>query len=191
MHMVLLEMCAQLNLPIVALAADGAASELSAQGLMDREKTTLPSLLYENAMYGIRLCAPVFKTGPLISVTDPPHARKTARNQPQHGTHTASLGSGYLVNRSLINIYSLPGAGLQLRDVDNVDKQDDGAARRIFHTKVLEAITETPSGSSGLNIRPDFEGSFVYLFVLGKIWCSSFDEYDTELDVKVLFSKDG
>lgn len=75
-------------------------------------------------MYGIRLCAPVFKTGPLISVTDPPHARKTARNQPA-GAHTASLGSGYLVNRSLIDIYLLPGAGLQLRDVDNVDKQDD------------------------------------------------------------------
>ncbi|KAJ3715441.1 hypothetical protein C8R42DRAFT_725798 [Lentinula raphanica] len=57
---------------------------------------------------------------------DAPHARKTARNQPQHGTHTASLGSAYLVNRSLVDIYMLEGSGLMpLRDVDNADKQGD------------------------------------------------------------------
>lgn len=159
-------MAAQLHLPIVAMTADGAATELSAQGLMDQEKTPFPPFIYENPTYGIRLTAPVFKTGPLISVTDAPHARKTARNQPQHGTHTASLGTGYLVNRSFIDTYNLGGTGLQLRDVDNVDKQDDGAARRIFHSNVLSRMTET-SGDSTPVIRPDFEGSFVYLFVLG------------------------
>ncbi|KAH7869248.1 hypothetical protein F5879DRAFT_779132, partial [Lentinula edodes] len=76
-------------------------------------------------------------------VTDAPHAQKTAHYQPQHGTHTTSLGTGYLVNQSLIDIYSLNGAGLQLRDVDNVDKQDDGAARRVFHFNVLQLMTET------------------------------------------------
>ncbi|KAE9389323.1 hypothetical protein BT96DRAFT_960070 [Gymnopus androsaceus JB14] len=165
-HMCLLEMATQLHLPIVALTADGAATELSAQGLMDQEKTAFPPFIYENPTYGIRLTAPVFKTGLLISVTDAPHARKTARNQPQHGTHTASLGTGYLVNRSFIDIYNLGGTGLQMRDVDNVDKQDDGAARCIFHSDLLKEMTET-SNDSIPAIRPDFEGSFVYLFVLG------------------------
>ncbi|KAJ3742511.1 hypothetical protein DFH05DRAFT_1401798, partial [Lentinula detonsa] len=143
MHMRLVAMSEQLNLPLVALAADGAATELSSQSLMDEENTGRPSLVYENQAYGIRLSAPVFRTGPLVSVTDAPHARKTARNQPQHGTHTASLGIGFLVNCSLIEIYMLDGAGLVLRDVDNVDKQDDGAARRIFHTNVLCAMQTT------------------------------------------------
>ncbi|KAJ3766604.1 hypothetical protein FB446DRAFT_757584 [Lentinula raphanica] len=169
-HMRLIAMAEQLELPIVALVADGAATELSAQGLMDEELTGRPPLLYENPTYGVRLCAPVFKTGPLISVTDAPHARKTARNQPQHGTHTASFGSGYLVNRSLVDIYMLEGSGLMLRDVDNVDKQDDGAARRVFHTNVLRSMSNIQSGSDDPSIKPGFEGSFVYLFVLGLLF---------------------
>ncbi|KAJ3804237.1 hypothetical protein F5876DRAFT_70806, partial [Lentinula aff. lateritia] len=117
--------------------------------------------------------APVLKTGPLISVTDAPHARKTARNQPQHGTHTASLGVGYLVNRSLIDVYLLPESGLQFRDVDNVDKQDDGAARRIFHTNVLDSLVEKKQShepSSEPTIQAGFEGTFAYLFVLGSLF---------------------
>ncbi|KAJ3911642.1 hypothetical protein F5877DRAFT_55061 [Lentinula edodes] len=154
MHMRLMQMAEDLGLPIIAMVADGAATELSAQGLMDRKITTQPPLVYENHEYGIRLSAPVFKMGPLISVTDAPHARKTARNQPQHGTHTASLGTGYLVNRSLIDIYVLDGAGLMLRDVENVDKQDDGAARRIFHFNVLESVTEVKKEDSSPKYYP-------------------------------------
>ncbi|KAJ3727641.1 hypothetical protein C8R42DRAFT_620753 [Lentinula raphanica] len=170
MHMRLVAMSEQLELPLIALVADGAATELSAQSLMDDENTGRPPLLYENQAYGLRLSAPVFKTGPLISVTDAPHARKTARNQPQHGTHTASLGSGFLVNRSLVEIYMLEGAGLMLRDVDNVDKQDDGAARRIFHSNVLHSMRHVHPGSESPGIKPDFEGPFVYLFVLGLLF---------------------
>lgn len=136
---------------------------------MDQEKSSHPPLVYENPEFGIRLCAPVFETGPLISVTDAPHARKTARNQPQHGTHTASLGTGYLVNRSLVDAYMLKGSGLVLHDVDNIDKQDDGAARRVFHTNVLSSMMSPKENNiSETSIQPGFEGLFVYLFVLGK-----------------------
>lgn len=168
MHMCLIEMTSQLKLSIVALVADGAATELSAQAMMDREQADKPRLMYENRPYGICLSAPVFKTGPVVSVTDAPHARKTARNQPQHGTHTASFGVGFLVNRSLINIYALSGSGLQLRDVDNVDKQDDGAARRIFHINVLDSLVGKEDPLSEPSIRPGFKGPFVYLFILGE-----------------------
>src|SRR5882762_1784199 len=115
--------------------------------------------------YGVYLTAPVFKTGPLISVTDPPHSRKTGRNQPQYGTHTASMGTGFLVNRSLVDLFEIEGSGLQLKDVENVDKQDDGAARRVYHLVALTATTILENGVR--RIRDGFIGLFVYLFVLG------------------------
>lgn len=162
-------MAAQLKIPLVALTADGAASELSAQRLMDTEQSEVEPLTYRYQLYGIDLQAPTFKeTGPLISVTDPPHARKTCRNQPQYGTHTASLGVGYLVNSSLVDLSRLNGSGLVIRDVENVDKQDDGAARRMFHSQALHAMAEKKVPKLELfSIRPQFEGLFVYLFVMG------------------------
>ena len=96
-HLLTLEVAAQLGLKIISFAADGAASELAAQSLMDSEKTGLPPLVYEHRAFGIHVQAVVFdKTGALVSITDPSHAVKTSRNQPQHGTHTGSEGSGYV-----------------------------------------------------------------------------------------------
>ena len=56
-------------------------------------------------------------------------------------------------------------SGLYRADVINVDKQDDGAARRFFHAKGLRACTEVINGKT--TIRKDFKGIFVYLFALG------------------------
>lgn len=164
--MVLLKMAARLDIKVLVMAADGAAPELAAQELMDQEKTELPTLTYEYPLYGVRLTAPVFETGPLISPTDCPHSRKTGRNQPQYGTHTASMGAGYLTNRSLVDLFETGISGLVLKDVENVDKQDDGAARRVFHTVANEACTVIENGSR--KIREGFLGLFVYLFVFGK-----------------------
>ena len=57
-------------------------------------------------------------------------------------------------------------SGLVLWDVENVDKQDDGVARRIFHTNALKAMLnlEDPNKPS---IQPGFKGVFAYLFILG------------------------
>lgn len=135
-------MAAQLKICLIATGADGAACELSAQCLMDKEPGELPPLVYDNDLYGMHLRAPVFKdTGPLVPHSDCPHGRKTARNQPQHGTKTASLGDGYIVNRSLVLLSEVPGSGLIRADVENVDKQDDGAARRAFHSDASQAQT--------------------------------------------------
>ena len=165
-HLKLLKMAAQLNLPIISFAADGAASELSAQRLMDNQTSELNPLTYDYPSYGIHLRAPVYKViGPVISISDPPHGRKTCRNQPQHGTHTASLGIGFVVNRSLVDLYKTGTSGLVLRDVENVDKQDDGAARRLFHHTALVATTFEDAGIR--KVSGGFEGLFVYLFVLG------------------------
>ena len=133
-HMLLLKMTDQLDLRVLALATDGASAELSAQEMMDQLKTEFPPMTYEHTLYGVHLRCPVFTTGPLISISDPPHGQKTSHNQPQYGTHTASMGSHYLMNRSLVDLYKMGEAGPTLKDVENVDKQDDGAAHWVFHT---------------------------------------------------------
>ena len=116
--------------------------------------------------YGVYLTAPVFKTGHLISPTDCPHSRKTGRNQPQYGTHTASMGAGFLTNRSLVDLFKTGFSGLVLKDVENVDKRDDGAAQRAFHTVANEACTIIENGNH--KIQEGFLGLFVYLFIFGK-----------------------
>lgn len=162
------------SLPIVSFAADGAASEMAAQSLMDKEVSDLPPITYDYPLYGVHLKAPVFRhTGPVVSISDAPHGRKTCRNQPQHGTHTASLGLGYLVNRSLVSLFECENSGLVLRDVQDVDKQDDGAARRFFHQVALWATTEGDGADSERKIKEDLHGLFVYLFVFGEPSISS------------------
>ncbi|KAI6011651.1 hypothetical protein EDC04DRAFT_2609818 [Pisolithus marmoratus] len=174
----LLKMAASMKLPIITMAADGAASELCAQAMMDFCQTQQDPLFYEYPQYGIHLHAPVFMvTGLLISIMDPPHACKTSHNQPQHGTHTASLGIGFLVNWSLIDLCNSVGSGLVKQDVVNVDKQDDGAARHLYTHQALYAATEG-AGSQGEHcICPGFEGLFVWLFVFGVSCYTAFFQY--------------
>jgi hypothetical protein len=166
LHMKFRKIAAELNMSIVACSGDGAASELSAQGLMDNEASDLEPLVYEYPAYGIHVKAPVFeKTGPLIPCQDPPHGRKTGRNQPQHGTKTASLADGFIVNRSLVDLFETGDSCLVRDDVVNVDKQDDGAARRFYHSDTFEATTFVENGVRMVRVK--FKGLFVYLFILG------------------------
>jgi hypothetical protein len=166
-HMNTLGMATNLSLPVVSFAADGAASEMAAQTVVDREATDLPHVGFDHPLYDMNLRAPVFRyTGPVVSVSDAPHGRKTSRNQPQHGTHTASLGVGYLVNRSLVELYDCAASGLVKHDVEDVDKQDDAAARRVFHQTALWAATEV-DGKGERKIKEGLHGLFFYLFVFG------------------------
>ena len=159
-------MAARLGLKVLAMAADGAAPELAAQEMMDREISNQPPLTYEYPLYGVNLRAPVFESGPLISPTDPPHSQKTSRNQPQYGTHTASMGAGFLTHRSLVDLFETGESGLVLKDIENVDKQDDGAARRVFHSVAFEATTVIVNGVR--EIREGMLGLFAYLFAFGQ-----------------------
>ncbi|KAJ7079838.1 hypothetical protein C8R44DRAFT_654000, partial [Mycena epipterygia] len=160
----LLAMAAQLSLPVVCFAADGAASELAAQKLMDSQKTSFPPITYDYPLYGIHLEAPVMETGPVVSGQDPGHGKKTARNQPQHGTKTEDLGEDILVNQTLVDLKDTGESGLLASDVNNVDKQDDGPARHLFHVKALQACT-TGEGDE-TKIREGFGGLFVYFLLL-------------------------
>ncbi|KAJ7430573.1 hypothetical protein B0H11DRAFT_1942811 [Mycena galericulata] len=167
-HLKLLKMAAELKLPVISFAADGAASELATQNFMDRHTTPFPPVTYDYPLYGVHLHAPVMETGPVVSNTDGPHARKNGRNQPQHGTKTASMGKEVLVNDNLVQLYETGESGMLHRDVNNTDKQDDGPACRIFHHQALLACTVGDGDQT--KIRDGFGGVFVYLFVLGTLF---------------------
>jgi hypothetical protein len=168
-NMKLLRMAGQLDIKVITCASDGAASELAAQNLMDNEPSIREPLVYENAEHGYAIKIPVLTTGPMKSNQDPEHGRKTGRNQPQHGTKTASLGIGFIVNHSLVELCEIPDSGMYHADVVNVDKQDDGAARRFYHPKALRACTEVVDGVC--RVKEDFKGLFVYQFILGNSYC--------------------
>ncbi|KAJ7212037.1 hypothetical protein GGX14DRAFT_393664 [Mycena pura] len=118
------------------------------------------------------LSAPVMETGPVVSITDGFHARKTGRNQPQHGTKTQSMGSEVLVNNNLVQIYETGESGVLHSDVNNTAKQDDGPARRIFHHQALVACCTGEDKET--RIRDGFGGTFVTEFSQSSEPASSF-----------------
>ncbi|KAJ6579492.1 hypothetical protein DFH09DRAFT_1445551 [Mycena vulgaris] len=164
----LLAMAAELSLPVVCFSADGAASELAAQKLMDSQETPFTPITYDYPLYGIHLKAPVMKTGPVVSGQDAGHGKKTARNQAQHGTKTMSTGRDVVVNQSYADLHATGESGLLVSDFKNTDKQDDGPARHLFHIKALQACTIGEGDEA--KIREGFGGLFVYLFVLGVLF---------------------
>ena len=48
-----------------------------------------------------------------------------------------------------------------MRDIVNVDKQDDGATYRVFHSDILAQIYQTSLENN------EMQSLFAYLFVLG------------------------
>ncbi|KAJ6494482.1 hypothetical protein C8R45DRAFT_1095403 [Mycena sanguinolenta] len=103
-HLKLLAMAAELSLPVVSFSADGAASELAAQRMMDDHESPFPPITYDYPLHGIHLKAPVLQTGPVISGQDPGHAKKTARNGVQSGSRTEDLGVEVVVNTAVCGV---------------------------------------------------------------------------------------
>jgi len=38
------------------------------------------------------------------------------------------MGAGFLINRLLVDLFDTSVSGLVLKDIENIDKQDDGTA---------------------------------------------------------------
>ncbi|EIW75341.1 hypothetical protein CONPUDRAFT_159467 [Coniophora puteana RWD-64-598 SS2] len=198
LKMVFLSMAAAVHLPVVTSAADGAAVEAAAQLLMDQEVGTGKAVVYENICFGLKLRAPIHKhTGLLVSITCSWHGKKTSRNNPQYGAHTAMMGIGHVINQDLIDLYKTGESGLGPRnrtvparlaglrrssrsarlpvstlfwlvqgDVKDVNKQDDGAARRLYSEEAFYATTSVDEKADDV-IKPGFKGLNVWLFMFG------------------------
>ncbi|KAK7040463.1 hypothetical protein R3P38DRAFT_3348893 [Favolaschia claudopus] len=164
-HSELLKLCGSAGLKLLASAADGARAEFKAQQMMTDVKTG-KRLTYTYLRYGIEISCPVYDdTGPHIPCTDLEHCRKGVRNNFLSGTHLLILGCLYLCHAVLMLLLSKAGVPLYIRDIFNPEKQDDGAARRLFVDTLFQFLVD----SDGNIIDVTFEGLFVLTFIFGKI----------------------
>ncbi|KAJ7052712.1 hypothetical protein C8F01DRAFT_1331915 [Mycena amicta] len=165
-HLKLRRLCGEAGMKLLASGADGAKSEVKAQLLMMNAETP-ERLSYTNKQYGVFLSCPVYSdTGPHIATTDPDHARKTARNNFLYGTHLLTMGFVFLCHAILMFLLTFLGVGLYIKDIFNADKQDDGAARRLFTNVLFGFLVDT----EGQLKHPSFEGLFILTFVFGELF---------------------
>lgn len=164
-HLKLRRLCGEAGIKLLASGADGAKSEVNAQRRLMMNADTPERLSYTNAKYGVFLSCPVYPdTGPHISTTDPDHARKTARNNFLYGTHFLIIGFVFLCHAVLMFLLTLIGCPLYIKDIFNPDKQDDGAARRLFTDILFKFIVD----SNGELRHSSLEGVFVLTVVFGE-----------------------
>ena len=155
-----LDFAHQSNINILSIGADGARSEFNAQTQIMNSASTY--FTFDDPFYNVHLKVPIINGKPLVRIQDPKHAKKTARNQLFTGARLLSLGIDTARYDQLFQLAQ--NHTLLKRDVINVDKQDDGAAYRIFHSETLAQIIESE------NVPSNMIGLFVYLFVLGKLF---------------------
>ena len=103
---------------------------------------------------------PIYQNLPIITVQDPKHAKKTARNQLHSGARLLVLGNNVILYRHLLTLAQAENHAIYIWDVVNVDKQDDGATYRLFHSDVLEQICQNEQENN------EMQSLLVYLFVL-------------------------
>ena len=104
---------------------------------------------------------PIYRNLPIITVQDSKYAKKTACNQLHSGARLLILGNNVILYRHLLTLAQAENHAIYIQDVVNVDKQDDGAAYRLFHSDVLEQICQNEQDDN------EIQSLFVYLFVLG------------------------
>jgi hypothetical protein len=164
-HLEFRSLCGKAGIKLLASSADGASSETKSQRLMMNARTP-ERLSYLNPKFGVFLSCPVYPdTGPHICTTDPDHARKTARNNFLYGTHFLTLGFVYLCHAILMFFLTVIKAPLLIKDLFNPDKQDDGAARRLFAPYIFSFLVD----ASGNLKHPSLEGLFILAFVFGAL----------------------
>lgn len=159
------EICEELGLSVLSCGSDGASAEVGAHEIIDKSPQASGSVSLSIEKYGYEVTIPVFSgTGPLVTIPDPSHVRKVLRDNEQSGTHLLTLGDHYLAHTTLVALQVHPQSGLVKKDVVGTDKQDDGAAIRLYHSNALRACFTIDGGS----VNSQFALVFVLHFVFGK-----------------------
>ncbi|CAB4439121.1 unnamed protein product [Rhizophagus irregularis] len=154
-----LDFAHQNNLNILSMGADGARSEFNAQTKIMNSSSTY--FTFDDPFYNVHFKVPIIYGRPLVRVQDPKHAKKTAQNQLFTGARHLSLGIDTVRYDQLYLLAHQDKHTLLKRDVLNVDKQDDGAAYRMFHSDNLLQIIQAENISDMIRL-------FIYLFVF--VW---------------------
>jgi hypothetical protein len=159
----ILEIAPQLNISILSIGSDGAASEFRAQSIIMNTQTT-NKIEIADKLLNVNFSCPIFPNiGPVIRIQDPKHAKKTARNVVMSGARVLTFGK-YIANfEHFLKLVNSPISVLYKHDVIKLDRQDDGAAYRSFcYQNLVQCLNVN-------KIKEGYEGFFVYLFVLGKL----------------------
>ncbi|GES93834.1 hypothetical protein GLOIN_2v1777971 [Rhizophagus clarus] len=165
MNVLIMSRDAGINL--ISLGSDGTPVEFNAQRLIMNGEKAESFFEFHDNYYNVHFQMPMYRNLPIITVQDPKHARKTARNQLHSGARLLVLGNNVILYRHLLTLAQAKDHAIYIRDVVNVDKQDDGAAYRLFHSDILEQIYQNEMENN------EMRSLFVYLFVLGDL----FDSY--------------
>jgi len=157
-------MTIQANLKLISIASDGAANEYNAQLELMKGYNTNNFLVYKDEFCNINFSAPIYKNKLIIKVQDPKHAKKNGRNNVHSGARLLILGKDTVRYDQILTLAKDDNSALYMRDVINVDKQDDGAAFRFFSSTLLKQCQK-----NGI-VDSDKLGLFVYLFIFGKLF---------------------
>ncbi|GBC53360.2 hypothetical protein GLOIN_2v1772310 [Rhizophagus irregularis DAOM 181602=DAOM 197198] len=172
----LTQIAPQLNLPILSIGSDGAIVEFKAQVAIQSYSTD-ERLTFKNNKLGVDFSCPIFpNVGPVIRVQDPKHAKKTSRNAIMSGARLLTLGSSTARFEQLLKLSNLSNSVMYHHDVIKLDRQDDGAAYRVFCSENLRNCHGTH------NIEEDMRGLFVYLFIMGELIDSYLNREITPLE---------
>ena len=127
-HQRVLAYAAQLKINIISFGSDGVANEFNAQSMLMNIPTT-EKIVFEDQLYSIKFMCPVLPDiGPVIRIQDAKHGKKSGRNALFSGARLLTLGTGTARYDQILTLSKMPNSVLFKRDVENADRQDDGAA---------------------------------------------------------------
>jgi hypothetical protein len=162
MHFQLTDLLHQARIYPVSLSSDGTETERKLQRLVVEAAHSVFNYTVPNTSAGcsIDLEIPLFHGHPSIPVQDSKHGLKTARNQLFTGARMLALGNFPCFYQRLLEFAKHPLGPLFSRDVEQVDRQDDRAAARLFSAESLDFhVTH----------YPDQVGLSAYLFTMGEL----------------------
>ena len=102
----------------------------------------------------------VYHKQPIAMIQDSKHALKTFCNNLFSGARLLVFGNHAYLYHHICEVAFEDGSPLFHWDVDNIDRQDDNAASRLFSADMLNYLT---------NHHPDYVREIAYLFVFGKL----------------------
>ncbi|GBB98477.1 hypothetical protein RclHR1_03240002 [Rhizophagus clarus] len=160
------DMSIQANINLISIGADSAITEYNAQVLLMQGNDTQEFLTYDNEIYNVHFRAPIYSGKPIICIQDPKHAKKNGRNAIHSGARFLVLGNYTVRYDQIYQLAQEENFALYMRDVINVDKQDDGAAYRVFCSTFLAQCQNNG------HLDHDKSALFVYLFIFGELFDS-------------------
>lgn len=159
-----LELCGACSLNVLSFGSDGANVECKAlESLLDDYEIFPSSDNFKITELDVDFkCKLKINGMPFVRLPDYKHLLKTSRNAWLSGARILMMGNGYVSIVNLTHIVYRIGHStktpMKVNDVVSVDKQDDAAAFRLFHSGTMEDCLDN-----------GFICSAVYIYVIGQL----------------------